>query len=52
MTDELQRSKRVLDEKHYETLRLTDENGKKNDHNQDLRLNAQDLEREIEMHKI
>lgn len=52
LTDELQRSKRVLDEKHYETLRLTDENSKKGDHNQDLRLKAQDLEREIEMHKV
>lgn len=31
LQDELQRSKRVLEEKHYETLRLNDENSKRSD---------------------
>lgn len=37
LNDELIRSKRVLDEKHYESSRLDDENGKKADLNLNLR---------------
>jgi hypothetical protein len=47
-SDELARSKRVLEEKHYETLRLNDENSKRNEANLDLRDKAAELEKEIE----
>lgn len=40
LQDELVRSKRVLDEKHYETVRLVDESAKKADVNLDLRDKA------------
>ena len=52
LQDELQRSKRVLDEKHYETLRLNDENAKKADHCVGLNVQAQDLEKDIDMLKV
>ena len=47
----MQRSKRVLDEKHYETLRLNDESSKRADQNLDLRDRAEELEKEIEILK-
>jgi hypothetical protein len=40
LQDEVQRSKRNLEEKHYETLRLGEESSKKSDNNSDLRLKA------------
>jgi len=51
LQDELVRSKRVLDEKHYETARLQDESVKKGDVNLDMRDKVQDLEKEIDMLK-
>lgn len=48
LQDELQRSKRVLEEKHYEGIRLNDENSKRSDSNLDLRERANELEKEIE----
>lgn len=51
LQDELQRSKRVLDEKHYETLRLNDESGKRAEQNMDMRDRAGELEKEIEILK-
>jgi predicted nuclease with TOPRIM domain len=48
LQDELQRSKRILEEKHYETIRLNDENSKRSDANLDLRERANELEKEIE----
>jgi hypothetical protein len=48
LQDELQRSKRILEEKHYETIRLNDENTKRSDGNLDLRERANELEKEIE----
>ena len=47
----MQRTKRVLDEKHYETGRLVDESSKKADLNLDMREQCGDLEKEIEMLK-
>jgi len=52
LQDELQRYKRVLDEKHYETIRLNDENSKRSDQNLDLRDRANELEKEIEILKL
>lgn len=48
LQDELGRSKRVLEEKHYETLRLNDENSKRSQANLDLRDKAAELEKEID----
>eukprot|EP00347_Sterkiella_histriomuscorum_P001800 403370630 len=48
LQDELVRSKRVLEEKHYETLRLNEENSKRSEQNLDLRDKATELEKEIE----
>jgi cell division protein FtsB len=48
----LQRSKRVLDEKHYDSLRLGDESAKKHDVNLDLRAKVQDLEKEMDILKL
>ena len=48
LQDELARSKRVLEEKHYETLRLNDENSKRSEQNLDLRDKAAELEKEID----
>lgn len=52
MQEELARSKRVLDDRHFEGLRLSDENQKKNELNADLRVKAADLEKEIEVLKL
>lgn len=52
LTDELQRSKRLLDEKYFEAGRLRDENVSKGDQCADLRIQVSDLEKEIEMVKI
>lgn len=41
-----------MDDRHFESLRLNDENGKKNDSNTDLRIRASDLEKEIEVLKL
>ena len=51
LQDELVRSKRVLEEKHYETSRLNDESAKKADHNLDMRDKLVDLEKELDMLK-
>lgn len=40
LQDELQRSKRLLDEKHYEGLRLNEESSKRSDSNLQLRETA------------
>lgn len=52
LSDELQRSKRVLDEKHYESIRLNEENSKRSEQNLDLRDRAQELDKEIEHLKL
>lgn len=41
----------MLEEKHYESVRLADDNAKKADLNLDLRDKAADLEKEIDMLK-
>lgn len=51
LQDELVRSKRLLDEKHYESGRIQEESAKKADHNMMLREQAEDLEKEIDMLK-
>jgi hypothetical protein len=52
MQDELGRQKRFLDDRHFESLRLAEENAKKGDLNAELRLKAADLEKEIEVLKL
>ncbi len=52
MQDDFSRSKRVLEEKHYDTLRLGDESAKKHDINLDMNSSAQNLEKEIDMLKM
>lgn len=52
LQDELQRSKRQLDEKHYETMRLNEENSKRSDQNLDMRDQANELEKEVELLKV
>ena len=52
LQDELQRSKRVLDEKHYESIRLNEENSKRSEQNLDLRDRAQEIDQEIEQLKV
>ena len=52
LQDELVRSKRTLDEKHYETGRLQEESAKKADNNMSLRDQVEDLEKEIDMIKV
>ena len=51
LQDEMVRSKRVLDEKHYEANKLGEESIKKANDNADLREQANRLEREIDMIK-
>jgi hypothetical protein len=51
LQDELVRSKRVLDEKHYESGRLGEESSKKADHNLDMRDQCNELEKEIDLLK-
>lgn len=52
LSDELTRSKRLLDEKYFEAGRLRDEAMQKGDANADARANLNDLEREIESVKV
>jgi len=52
MQDELGRQKRFLDDRHFESLRLAEDNAKKGDLNAELRLKAADLEKEIEVLKL
>ncbi len=49
MQEELSRQKRLLDDRHFETLRLNEDNSKKGDVNAELRLKAGDLDKEIEV---
>jgi len=48
----LSRQKRLLDDRHFESLRLNEDNAKKGDVNGDLRLKAADLDKEIEVLKL
>lgn len=52
MQEELARQKRMLDDRHFESLKLNEDNSKKGDVNADLRLKAADLEKEIEVLKL
>jgi len=52
MADELARSRRTLEEKHYETARLNDEAAKKTDHVMDLKAHQDALEKELDQLKI
>ena len=52
MQEELSRQKRLLDDRHFESLRLNEDNAKKGDVNGDLRLKAADLDKEIEVLKL
>lgn len=47
LQDDLQRSKRILDEKHYETMRINEETSKRSEQNLDLRDQAEGLDKEI-----
>ena len=42
----------MLDDRHFESLRLNEDNAKKGDCNADLRLKAADLDKEIEVLKL
>jgi hypothetical protein len=48
----LARQKRLLDDRHFEGLRLNEDNAKKGDLNVELRLKAADLDKEIEVLKL
>jgi len=48
LQDDLIKSKRALDEKHYELVRLNEDSTNKAEHNQDLRGSLHDLEKELE----
>lgn len=52
LQEELARQKRQLDDRHFESLRLNEDNAKKGDVNADLRLKAADLDKEIEVLKL
>lgn len=52
MQEELGRQKRILDDRHFEALRLHEESAKKGDINAELRMKAADLEKEIEVLKL
>ena len=41
-----------MDDRHFESLRLNEDNAKKGDVNGDLRLKAADLDKEIEVLKL
>ncbi len=43
---------RLLDDRHFESLRLNEDNAKKGDSNAELRLKASDLDKEIEVLKL
>ena len=47
-----QQRKRLLDDRHFESLRLNEDNAKKGDSNVELRLKASDLDKEIEVIKL
>ncbi len=49
--DELVRSKRVLDEKHFESGKLQEDSARKGDDNNVVRDHVQNTEREIDMLK-
>jgi predicted nucleic acid-binding Zn-ribbon protein len=51
LQDEMVRTKRNLDDKNYEASRMQDDNAKKSDSNLDLRDQATDLDKEIDMLK-
>lgn len=51
LQDELMRSKRVLDEKFFESGKLRDESNVKGDHVVDLRAQVAELERDIDLVK-
>lgn len=42
----------MLDDRHFESLKLNEDNSKKHDVNSDLRIRAADLEKEIEVLKL
>lgn len=52
LQEELGRQKRMLDDRHFESLKLNEDNSKKHDVNSDLRIRAADLEKEIEVLKL
>jgi len=52
LQEELSRQKRLLDDRHFESLRLNEDNAKKGDSNAELRLKASDLDKEIEVLKL
>jgi hypothetical protein len=52
LNEELSRQKRLLDDRHFESLRLNEDSVKKGDVNGDLRLKASDLDKEIEVLKL
>lgn len=52
LQEELSRQKRLLDDRHFESLRLNEDNAKKGDANAELRLKAADLDKEIEVLKL
>lgn len=52
MQEELARQKRMLDDRHFESLRLNEDNAKKGDVNTELRLKTADLEKEMEVLKL
>lgn len=52
MQEEFSRQKRLLDDRHFESLRLNEDNAKKGDGNAELRLKAADLDKEIEVLKL
>ncbi len=52
MQEELGRQKRQLDDRHFESLRLNEDNAKKGDGNAELRMRAADLDKEIEVLKL
>jgi hypothetical protein len=52
MNDELQRSRRVLEDKHFENSRANEESAKKSDSNSEMRLRLSDLEKEFDVLKL
>jgi hypothetical protein len=52
LNEELSRQRRLLDDRHFESLRLNEVSVKKGDVNGDLRLKASDLDKEIEVLKL
>jgi len=52
LQEELGRQKRQLDERHFESLRLNEDNAKRGEGNSELRLRAADLDKEIDLLKL